>query len=158
MRSRRRSQACRPRSRWPTNSPRNCRISAWRTTCLSADNRARVAMYEFAYNEVIEDSRQTMRARERQAMDRVIAMLRAAGEKGPGSRERIEALFYLCRLWMIFLNDLNDPSNELPDQLRGGIISIGIWMMKEIERVRSGQTDDLTPMIEINQLIRDGLK
>ena len=59
---------------------------------------------------------------------------------------------------MIFLNDLNDPSNELPDQLRGGIISIGIWMMKEIERVRSGQTDDLTPMIEINQLIRDGLK
>ena len=50
------------------------------------------------------------------------------------------------------------PSNELPDQLRGGIISIGIWMMKEIDRVRSGQTDDLTPMIEINQLIRDGLK
>ena len=40
-------------------------------------------MYEFAYNEVIEDSRQTMRARERQAMDRVIAMLRAAQEKGP---------------------------------------------------------------------------
>ncbi len=115
-------------------------------------------MYEFAYNEVIEDSRQTMRARERQAMDRVIAMLRAAEEKGPGSRERVEALFYLRRLWMIFLNDLNDPSNELPDQLRGGIISIGIWMMKEIERVRGGQTDDLTPMIEINQLIRDGLK
>ena len=41
-------------------------------------------MYEFAYNEVIEDSRQTMRARERQAMDRVIAMLRAAQEKGQG--------------------------------------------------------------------------
>ena len=39
-------------------------------------------MYEFAYNEVIEDSRQTMRARERQAMDRVIAMLRGAQEKG----------------------------------------------------------------------------
>ena len=66
-------------------------------------------MYEFAYNEVIDDSRQTMRARERQAMDRVIAMLRAAQEKGPESRERIEALFYLRRLWMIFLNDLNDP-------------------------------------------------
>jgi flagellar biosynthesis regulator FlaF len=40
-------------------------------------------MYEFAYNEVIEDSRQTMRARERQAMDRVVAMLSAAQEKGP---------------------------------------------------------------------------
>src|SRR5579871_5047289 len=115
-------------------------------------------MYEFAYNEVIEDSRQTMRAAEREAMDRVIAMLRAAQEKGPLSRERVEALFYLRRLWTIFIDDLNDPHNELPQQLRAGIISIGIWMMKEIDRVRGGLTSDLTPIIEINQLIRDGLK
>jgi flagellar biosynthesis activator protein FlaF len=115
-------------------------------------------MYEFAYNEVIEDSHQTMRAHERQAMDRVIAMLRAAQEKGPLSRERIEALFYLRRLWAIFLDDLKDPNNELPEQLRAGIISIGIWMMKEIDRARGRQTDDLTPLIEINEIIRDGLK
>jgi flagellar protein FlaF len=115
-------------------------------------------MYEFAYNEVIEDSRQAMRARERQAMDRVIAMLRAAQETGPQSRERVDALYYLHRLWMIFLNDLNDSNNELPDQLRAGIISIGIWMNKEIDRVRGGATSDLTSMIAINELIRDGLK
>ena len=115
-------------------------------------------MYEFAYNEVIEESRQAMRARERQAMDRVIAMLREAQAKGPRSRERVDALFYLRRLWMIFLDDLKDPGNELPAQLRAGIISIGIWMMKEIDRVRGGLTEDLTPMIEINEIIRDGLK
>ena len=115
-------------------------------------------MYEFAYNEVVEESRETMRARERAAMDRVIGMLRAAEEKGPLSRERIDALFYLSRLWAIFLDDLNDPGNELPDQLRAGIISIGIWMMKEIDRARSRATDDLAPMIEINEIIRDGLK
>ncbi len=55
-------------------------------------------MYEFAYNDVIEDSHQTLRARERAAMDRVIGMLRAAQEKGPQSRELIDALFYLRRL------------------------------------------------------------
>ena len=115
-------------------------------------------MYEFAYNEVVEESRETMRARERGAMDRVIGMLRAAEEKGPLSRERIDALFTLRRLWMIFLDDLNDPNNELPDQLRAGIISIGLWMMKEIDRVRLRATDDLAPMIEINEIIRDGLK
>ena len=115
-------------------------------------------MYEFAYNEAVEDSHQTMRARERAAMDKVIGMLRAAQEKGPLSRERVEALFYLRRLWAIFLDDLDDPNNELPDQLRAGIISIGIWMMKEIDRVRDGLTNDLSPMIEINALIRDGLK
>src|ERR1700758_1416968 len=109
-------------------------------------------MYEFAYNEVIEDSRQTMRARERQAMER------AAQEKGPLSRERVEALFHLRRLWTIFLDDLKDPNNELPEQLRAGIISIGIWMMREIDRVRARVTDDLAPMIEINEIIRDGLR
>ena len=115
-------------------------------------------MYEFAYNDVIEDSHQTLRAREQAAMDRVIEMLRAAQEKGPQSRELIDALFYLRRLWMIFIDDLNDPNNELPAQLRAGIISIGVWMMKEIDRVRGGVTNDLTPMIEINVLIRTGLK
>jgi flagellar protein FlaF len=115
-------------------------------------------MYEFAYNDVIEDSHQTLRARERAAMDRVIGMLRSAQEKGPQSRELIDALFYLRRLWAIFIDDLNDPNNELPTQLRAGIISIGVWMMKEIDRVRGGLTDDLTPMIEINELIRNGLK
>ena len=37
-------------------------------------------------------------------------------------------------------------------------LSIGVWMMKEIDRVRGGLANDLTPMIEINELIRDGLK
>jgi flagellar biosynthesis activator protein FlaF len=115
-------------------------------------------MYEFAYNDVIEDAHQTLRARERAAMDRVIGMLRSAQEKGPQSRELIDALFYLRRLWAIFIDDLNDPNNELPTQLRAGIISIGVWTMKEIDRVRGGLTDDLTPMIEINELIRNGLK
>ena len=56
------------------------------------------------------------------------------------------------------IDDLKDPNNELPAQLRAGIISIGVWMMKEIDRVRGGVTNDLTPMIEINVLIRNGLK
>ncbi len=115
-------------------------------------------MYEFANNEVVEESRATRRARERAAMDRVIGMLRMAQEKGPLSRERVDALFYLRRLWMIFIDDLKDPNNELPDPLRAGLISIGLWMMKEIDRVRSRVTDDLAPMIEINEIIRDGLK
>ncbi len=115
-------------------------------------------MYEFSYNEVVEELPQLMRAHERRAMDRVIDLLRTARARGPGTREVVEALYYLRRLWAIFLDDLRNPDNELPEQLRAGIVSIGIWMNKEIDRVRSGQTSDLTPMIEINEIIRDGLK
>jgi flagellar protein FlaF len=114
-------------------------------------------MYQFSYAEVIDESPREMRARERQAMDRAIELLRMAQQKGPGTREVFEALFYLRRLWSIFLSDLNNPDNELPQQLRAGLISIGIWINKEIERVRTGKTKDLTPMIEINEIIRDGL-
>jgi flagellar protein FlaF len=99
-----------------------------------------------------------MRAQERNAMDRVIAMLRSARDRGANSREAIEAIFCLRRLWAIFLDDLRNPENELPEQLRAGIVSIGIWMNKEIDRFRTGQTSDLTPIIEINEIIRDGLK
>ena len=38
------------------------------------------------------------------------------------------------------------------------LVQSAIWMMTEIDRVHSGSTDDLTPMIEINGIICDGLK
>jgi flagellar biosynthesis activator protein FlaF len=114
-------------------------------------------MYQFSYAEVIDESPREMRAREREAMDRAIQLLRTAQEKGSGTREVVDALFYLRRLWSIFLEDLNNPNNELPQQLRAGLISIGIWINKEIDRVRTGKTKDLTPLIEINEIIRDGL-
>jgi flagellar biosynthesis activator protein FlaF len=114
-------------------------------------------MFAIAYNEVVEEAPQALRARERQAISRVIEMLRRAQAHGARSPQAIEALHYLRSLWSIFLNDLKNPENELPEQMRAGIVSIGIWMNKEIERVRNGATGDLTPLIEINEIIRDGL-
>ena len=114
-------------------------------------------MFEFAYNDIVDDSPQAMRAQEGRALDQVLDLLRAAAKAGHGSREVVAALFQLRRLWGVFLDDLNSPENGLPDALRAGIISIGIWVNKEIDRVRTGQTKDLSPLIEINQIIRDGL-
>jgi flagellar protein FlaF len=114
-------------------------------------------MFEFAYNDIVDDSPQAMRAQEGRALDQVLELLREAAKAGHGSREVVSALFQLRRLWGVFLDDLSSEENGLPDALRAGIISIGIWVNKEIDRVRSGQTKDLTPLIEINQIIRDGL-
>jgi flagellar biosynthesis activator protein FlaF len=114
-------------------------------------------MFEFAYNDIVDDSPQAMRAQEGRALDQVLELLRAAAKAGHGSRELVTALFQLRRLWSVFLDDLNSPENGLPDALHAGIISIGIWVNKEIDRIRSGATHDLSPLIEINQIIRDGL-
>lgn len=114
-------------------------------------------MFEFAYKEIIDDSPQAMRAQEARAMDRVIDLLHEAQSKGAGSREAIAALYQLRRLWAVFIEDLQGPENALPEGLRARLISIGIWVNKEIDRVRTGASRDLTPLIEINQIIRDGL-
>ena len=114
-------------------------------------------MYEFAYKEIVDDSPQAMRAQEARALDQVIEMLREGAAAGLSSRETIRALYQLRRLWTVFLDDLQSPENALPDTLRAGLISIGIWIFKEIERARTGAARDLSPLIEINQIIRDGL-
>jgi flagellar biosynthesis activator protein FlaF len=116
------------------------------------------SMYQFSYSEVAEDSRQEMRGLERRVLDQAIDLLRIARDRGPGSRELIDALFFYRRLWSIFMDDLANPENELPEELRAGLISIGIWIVKEIELVRSGKATDLTAMIEISEIIRDGLR
>ena len=114
-------------------------------------------MFEFAYNDIIEDAPSAMRAQERIALDTVIRLLRDASSKGPKSVEAVNALFQLRQLWSVFLDDLKSPENGLPNALRARLVSIGIWVNKEIDRLRSGACQDFTPLIEINEIIRDGL-
>jgi flagellar protein FlaF len=114
-------------------------------------------MYQFTYAEVVEDSPLEMRARERDALDRAVDLLQRAQEAGPRSAEARDALVYTSRLWTIFLDDLSSNGNDLPAALRAQLISIGLWVLKEIERLRVGAVDSFSDVIEINAIIRDGL-
>ncbi|MBB4199396.1 flagellar biosynthesis regulator FlhF [Rhodoblastus sphagnicola] len=114
-------------------------------------------MYQFTYAEVVEDSPQEMRARERDALGRAVELLQRAHEAGVASPEANDALIYTRRLWSIFIDDLGSNGNELPEAVRAQLISIGIWIIKEIERLRTGAADSFSDLIEINVIIRDGL-
>lgn len=114
-------------------------------------------MYEFAYNDIVEESSRSMRAQEARALDRIIAMLNDAKISGPRSRQGINALYQLRTLWFVFLDDLIKDDNALPKNLRAKLVSIGIWILKEAELIRTGQSNDLSYLIEINQIIRNGL-
>jgi flagellar protein FlaF len=113
-------------------------------------------MYQFSYNEILEDSGQDARRRERDAFDQVIGMLVTAQEKGAGSREGVEAVYALRKLWTVLMEDLASNDNALPDGLRANLISIGIWMLREAAAM--GKEPDFEAMIAINTMIRDGLK
>jgi flagellar protein FlaF len=115
-------------------------------------------MYQFSYAEVLDETPQGARERERQALDRSIELLEAADKAGVRSREAIEALLFVRRLWSVLIEDLGDPENDLPQALRADLISIGLWIMREAEQIRLEKSSNFRGIIEVSTVIRDGLK
>jgi flagellar protein FlaF len=114
-------------------------------------------MYQFSYAEVLDETPQGARQRERQAIERSIELLQAADAAGAQSREAVEALLFVRKLWGILIEDLAKPENDLPEQLRADLISIGLWVMREAEQIRLEKSSNFKGIIEVSQTIRDGL-
>ena len=111
-----------------------------------------------AYETVVEDSGFEARGRERQALSLGIDRLeRLQREQRFNMEDQVQSLLYVRRLWTIFIEDLAHPENGLPEQLRADIISIGLWVVKEADRIREEKSNDVIQLIEINRLIRDAL-
>ncbi|GGA97971.1 flagellar FlaF family protein [Brucella endophytica] len=114
-------------------------------------------MYQMRYEDVMSEDAGSAKERERQLFDRCIDMLVEAREKGASSREAIDAGYFTMRLWTTLIEDLGSAENALPKELRAAIISIGIFILKELERIRQGQSEDYDTIIDITRTIRDSL-
>src|SRR5262245_5147306 len=110
-----------------------------------------------AYEAVAEDSGREARARERQALSLGIDRLERLQNGLFSGEDLVESFLYIRRLWAVFIEDLAHPENGLPDQLRADIISVGVWVVKEADRLREERSNDVKQLIEINRLIRDAL-
>jgi flagellar protein FlaF len=115
-------------------------------------------MYQFSYSEIQTDSVADARDRERQLLTRSIDLLVKAKEHGPKSLQAVEAVHFLNRVWTTLIQDLGSPDNALPGELRANLISIGLWLLREAEQVRQGQSDNFDGLIEVSQIIRDGIQ
>lgn len=115
-------------------------------------------MYRFSYAEVLEDASDGCREREKLAFDRAIDLLNVANASGANSKEGTDALFFVQKLWSLLIDDLVSHDNGLPETLRAQLVSIGMWIMKEVDRIRQGQSSNFGGLIDINTMIRDGLR
>ena len=115
-------------------------------------------MYQFSYADIQTDSVADAKDRERQLLTRSIDLLGVAHSQGCDSLEAVEAIHFLNRVWTSFLEDLGSPDNELPMELRANLISIGLWLLREAEEVRQGRSDNFEGLIEVSQIIRDGIQ
>ncbi len=115
-------------------------------------------MYQFSYADIQTDSVADARDRERQLLSRSIDLLGAAAKKGASSLEAVEAIHFTNRVWTSLLEDLGNPENALPKDLRANLISIGLWLLREADAVRQGRSDNFEGLIEVSAIIRDGIK
>ncbi|HEV7417853.1 flagellar biosynthesis regulator FlaF [Tianweitania sediminis] len=115
-------------------------------------------MYQFSYAEIQSDSVADSRDRERQLLSRSIDLLRDARTAGAQSHQSTEAILFLNRVWTTFVEDLGNPENSLPKELRANLISIGLWLLREAEEVRQGRSQNFDGLIDVSQIIRDGIQ
>ena len=115
-------------------------------------------MYQFSYAEIQTDSIADAKDRERQLLSRSIDLLSTAKDSGGGSLQAVEAIHFMNRIWTSFMEDLGSSENELPVELRANLISIGLWLLREGEAVRQGQSQNFEGLIEVSQIIRDGIQ
>jgi flagellar protein FlaF len=110
-----------------------------------------------SYDAEIEDSGREARSREQQALNHGITLLQKIQGDALESSEEAHAFLYIRNLWTFFIQDLSSPRNGLPEQLRVQLISIGLWVIKEAERLREEESPDVNDLIAINIVIRDSL-
>jgi flagellar protein FlaF len=114
-------------------------------------------MYQMAYAEIMEESFPVTRSREREAFDRSITLLQAAAKKDRYSREASEAIQFTNQLWSALITDLSSPENQLSQQLRASLISIGIWVLDETDKIRRRVSLNFQGIIDITSTIRSGM-
>jgi flagellar biosynthesis regulator FlaF len=91
------------------------------------------------------------REQEADIFRRVTGALRAVqAAEGPA---RVRAVADNRRLWLAVESALTDPSNQLPTQMRAGLVSLGRAVQREMDQ----GDPDIAFLIEVNEQVALGL-
>lgn len=70
---------------------------------------------------------------------------------------RVAALHKTHQLWSLLLADLALPGNALPAEVKGNLVSLGLWAQREAS-ARMGDAASLAPLIELHRDMIAGLE
>ena len=115
-------------------------------------------MYQSAYQDIMEAGAASTRSREKEALERSLHLLRQARNVGFRTHRGAEAIYTTNRVWSFLIEDLSLSDNELPDEVRANLISIGIHVLKRLADLRAGEATAADDIIDITEIIQEGLK
>ena len=114
--------------------------------------------YRLHYAEIQSGSQVDSRGLERGLLLRSTSMMRDAMADPSSYAKAIEARHFSSRVWTALLQDLSAQDNHLPLETRAGLISIGIWVLRELEALRETGTAKFDDLVEITEMIAEGLR
>ncbi|GGO96894.1 flagellar biosynthesis regulator FlaF [Stakelama pacifica] len=99
---------------------------------------------------------ETPRAMERRLIGQITGQMIALHEAGISGSGLMPALHRNREMWNMFAALCGGPGNELPNELRASLVSIGLWVDRYTSEVIAGR-DSIEPLIEVNRSILEGL-
>lgn len=109
------------------------------------------------YAELQQDDQAEAREHERLAIDHSIELMERAEREDRVPTDVANAVLFASRLWTVLVEDLASPENGLPKEIKAQIISIGIWILREIEGIRTDDKRSFADAIMVSKAIREGL-
>jgi flagellar protein FlaF len=88
----------------------------------------------------------------------VTRALIAAAELDPSDiAGRMDALDWNRRLWSVLAADCASDGNQLPPQLRAGIVSLSLWVNRHTSAIMRNEAI-FQPLIDVNKTMMQGLE
>lgn len=115
-------------------------------------------MFNLAYAEAAEGDQGEARSEEFQAMEYSIGVMEASLKDPANPGKRIKAIFDTANVWTLLMEDLGHSDNAYPNDLKAGLISIGIYILKKLQAMRSDSSVSFAPIIDVTRTIKEGLE
>ena len=96
------------------------------------------------------------RAMERRLIGEITGEMIQADEAGMTGGKLMPPLHRNREMWNVFVALCGGPGNELSNELRASIVSIGLWVDRYTSEVVAGR-EPIEPLIEVNRSILEGL-
>lgn len=114
-------------------------------------------MLNHAYMDTMEDDQQDARAREQEVFSEALRLIDEAEAKPADAAARAMAIHHNIRMWSFFMEDLAQPENQCSKEFKAGFISIGIFVLKHLQSMRSQPDMGFGTVREINETMLKGL-
>lgn len=85
-------------------------------------------------------------------------MMMANCDNAPHDKvNRVKTIYHVGRVWNYFMKELASPENAMPNELKAQLISIGIFILKHLDKMRDEPTANFQPLREITATLQKGL-